>query len=168
LSLTLPPLKTRTEDIKPLINHYIVRICERRKIDIKGISPDFMEQLIRYAWPGNVRELINTLETAISGALNEDILFSRHIPDYIRIQTARAALKEGKKGSDGEPVNTSTAASMPTFKSYRKSATERVEREYLEKLIVLARGDVKTACRISHLSRSRFYELIKHHRIPLS
>ncbi len=168
LSITLPALRKRPEDIKALVNHYIVKICERRDIGIKGVSSDFMEMITRFTWPGNVREVINTLETAISAAQNEDTLFSRHIPDYIRIQVAQASLGVEKPGTDEKPTDAPVTDAMLSFKTYRKTAVEGAEREYLKKLAVLSRGDVRTACRISHLSRSRFYELIKHHGISFS
>lgn len=133
----------------------------------KGISCDFMDLLVRYSWPGNVRELINTLETAISTAANEDMLFSRHLPEYIRIQVARASLNDKLLRDDTNKINIGLNTLLPTFKKYRKVATERAEKEYLEKLTSVTNGDVHAACRISQLSRSRYYELIKMHEIPV-
>jgi two-component system NtrC family response regulator len=167
-NLPLPPLRSRREDIKALANHYIIRICERQGIGIKGVSPDFIEMLTRYSWPGNVRELINALETAISAASGEDMLFSMHIPDYIRIQIAKASLPDGQAKGIAATADFSEANPLPSFKSYRKEATERAEKEYLERLTALTDRKVQEACRISGLSRSRYYELIKRHGIDIS
>jgi two-component system NtrC family response regulator len=165
LNITLPPLRKHTEDIKALVSQHIGRICERLKIGIKGTSPDFLELLTRYAWPGNVRELINTLEWAISSAGDEDMLFSRHLPDYIRIQAAQASLADEVPSGPERKVKAADIALLPSFKTYRKAAAERVEKEYLEKLTSATRGDVQAACRISRLSRSRYYQLIKLHQV---
>jgi two-component system NtrC family response regulator len=165
LSITLPPLRKHPEDIKALVSQYIVRICERLKFGIKGISPDFLEMLTRYAWPGNVRELINTLESAISSAGDEDMLFSRHLPDYIRIQAAKALLADKVPPEPKRKVKVAAIAALPSFKTYRKAAAERAEKEYLEKLASTTSGDVHAACRISRLSRSRYYQLVKQHQV---
>ncbi len=165
LSITLPPLRKRSEDIKALVTHHLASICDRQGIGMKGISSDFTDTLMAYAWPGNLRELVNTIESAVSVAIEEEMLFSWHIPDYIRIEVARASVDDHQsKKAFREGANTSVS-SLPTFKSYRRKATERSEKEYLEKLWHLTKGDVQEACRISKLSRSRYYELIKLHRI---
>lgn len=167
LSITLPPLRRRSEDIKALVSQYIARLCERQRIGTKGTSPDFLDFLTRYSWPGNVRELINTLETAISTARAEDMLFSRHLPEYIRIYVTKASLTGGLPRGADHKTDTAAVTSLPPLKSYRKMAAVRAEKEYLEKLAARTRGDTQAACRISKLSRSRFYELIKLHEIFL-
>ncbi len=167
LCIHLPPLRARGEDIKALTNHHIVRTCERREIDVKGTSPDFHDIMGRYGWPGNVRELINALENAISAAHNEDILFSRHIPEYIRIQVAKASLP--RESAPVRPMEKQPLPDgLPSFKSHRRKVLAQAEKAYLERLTALTRGDVRAACRISRLSRSRFYELIRHYGISLS
>ena len=59
LSIELPPLKERLEDIKPLAFYYINEICLRYQVDIKGFSSGFLDALTTYEWPGNVREVLN-------------------------------------------------------------------------------------------------------------
>jgi DNA-binding NtrC family response regulator len=126
-----------------------------------------MEMVTRYGWPGNVRELVNTMETAISATQGEQMLFSRHLPDDMRIQVVQASLADMKPGDGENRSGAGVGVSMTDFKSYRKTALDRAEKKYLQELVTLAGGDVQAACRIANLSRSRYYELIKQHDIPI-
>lgn len=163
LDIMLPALRDRTKDIIALCLHYNARICEKRNLNTKGFSPDFFEILCQYQWPGNIRELVSTLEIAISAAHYEPTIFSRHIPESIRIQTAKAEI--GRKQLDANAIFEQVApifeTRLPPIKAYRKEALDKADRLYLRELAQASRGDVEKACQISGLSRSRLYELIK-------
>ena len=60
--LELPPLRSRSEDIPALINHFVLQVCAQNNWKPMPISPDAVELLKRYAWPGNIRELRNVVE----------------------------------------------------------------------------------------------------------
>ncbi len=66
LTVELPPLSARKEDIKELAMYHMARVCERYQIGTKGFSPEFFDALMAYEWPGNVRELVNAMERAVS------------------------------------------------------------------------------------------------------
>jgi DNA-binding NtrC family response regulator len=66
IPIVLPPLRSRTEDIPPLTQHFIGKICKEQKIPEKKISTEAMRLLEAYPWPGNVRELENTLERTVA------------------------------------------------------------------------------------------------------
>jgi len=66
IPITLPPLRSRTEDVAPLTTHFITKICKEQKIPEKKISIEAMRLLEAYPWPGNVRELENTLERTVA------------------------------------------------------------------------------------------------------
>ena len=65
ITVLLPPLRDRPEDIAPLTNHFLAQYCGRLGKRIKEITPDAWELLTRYHWPGNVRELANFIERAV-------------------------------------------------------------------------------------------------------
>jgi len=65
VSLTLPLLRARREDIPLLTGHFLKRFAEKNHKEIKGITPQAMDRLIRYDWPGNVRELMNAVERGV-------------------------------------------------------------------------------------------------------
>ncbi|MFH0997247.1 MAG: sigma-54 dependent transcriptional regulator [Pseudomonadota bacterium] len=163
LDITLPALRDRSKDIVPLCMHYNAGICEKRNLNTKGFSPDFFEILCQYQWPGNIRELVSVLEIAISAAHYEPTLFSRHIPESIRIQAARAEIGRNQihGNATSEPVPHARETSLPPIKAYRKEVIDKTDRLYLKELAQVSMGNVEKACRISGLSRSRLYELLK-------
>src|SRR6187401_729801 len=65
VSVEMPPLRERKEDIIPLANTFIKRFSGELKKKIDGLDPDAQKLLIRYNWPGNIRELENTIERAM-------------------------------------------------------------------------------------------------------
>ncbi|MGD8837774.1 MAG: sigma-54 dependent transcriptional regulator [Desulfobacteraceae bacterium] len=173
ISLNLPPLRERKEDIKALAMYYINSLSERAKISTKGIDADFMSTIRGYHWPGNVRELFHSLEQAFVASGDEMTLFAMHLPPDIRIRVARqtignASQDNGKPKSDAAPdkeapYNTPTLFSdpMPSIKDFKI----RMEKLYLKHLISRSGADVNTILKISKLSRSHFYALLKRHGI---
>ena len=65
VSLEIPPLTKRRDDIPLLARHFLEIFAEKNKKEIKGFTPKAMDQLVRYDWPGNVRELMNAVERAV-------------------------------------------------------------------------------------------------------
>jgi two-component system response regulator PilR (NtrC family) len=66
IPIVLPPMRARLEDIPPLTQHFIGKICKEQRIPEKKISTEAMRLLEAYPWPGNVRELENTLERTVA------------------------------------------------------------------------------------------------------
>jgi len=65
VSVEVPPLRERKEDIPTLALHFLEMFSKKNKRDIKGFSPDAMDAMIRYEWEGNVRELMNCVERGV-------------------------------------------------------------------------------------------------------
>ena len=65
ITIELPPLRERTEDVEPLAHHFLKRFAARMSKHIHSIEPDALETLRSYTWPGNVRELENVMERAV-------------------------------------------------------------------------------------------------------
>jgi len=74
LTLLMPPLRERKEDIPLLANHFLQKFTEENHKNISHISPEALEILIGYPWPGNVRELENTIERAVIFSIHPIIL----------------------------------------------------------------------------------------------
>ncbi len=165
LHLNLPPLNKRKEDIRELLTHYMAKLCENNNLATKGFSPEFFEALVAYDWPGNVRELINTLESVIAESLDAPILFPYHLPVNIRICATQANIDEGKPPHSTSVYEEVSSSTLPTLKGYREAGLTTLEKEYLEKLMVSTHGNIKNACKISGLSRSRLYGLMKKYDI---
>lgn len=166
ISLNLPPLRERTEDIKPLLLNYITTLCDSYQIAIKGYSPELIEVLQSYAWPGNVRELFSALEYAVNQALHEPTLFPMHLPEHIRIRVARRSFAQDgpdEKQTGSEPL----AQPLQKWQTFRKGHMAEGEKRYLTELMVQANGVIKQASTISGLSQPRLYELLRKYDISL-
>ncbi|OGD21734.1 MAG: Fis family transcriptional regulator [Candidatus Aminicenantes bacterium RBG_16_63_16] len=167
LSLDLPPLRDCREDIKDLSLHYVAKFCAQYDVPMKGFSSDFFDALDEYDWPGNVRELIQALEKAVVTAKDEPVLYPKHLPQHVRIHIARAALEPKSPEEPGDTGKVMGADELPTLEKAREAGLARIEREYLVQLNKSTNGDIKEACRISGLSRSRLYALYnKHYILP--
>lgn len=162
--LDLPPLKERPADIKSLSRFHTDRLCDRMGIAPKGFSPDFLDVLASYSWPGNIRELVNTLDRALAAARYEPTLFPKHLPPQIRIQVVRKSLDHPHQLPEACPADTHYK-NLPPLQDFRESIYIQAERQYLADLMDLTAGDIKAAIRISGLSQSRLYALLKKHGI---
>lgn len=161
LVLELPPLREMKEDLKDLMLYYLVRFCEQYDLSVKGYSPDFLEVLMAYDWPGNIRELIQALEKAIISAKDEPVLFPKHLPDHIRIHLARAAVLQKRAPAPSPEKGPAAVDTSLNLKDFREAELARIEKDYLSSLLSRTNGDVGEACRVSGLSRSRLYTLLK-------
>jgi DNA-binding NtrC family response regulator len=82
LTIDIPPLRERREDIPLLVNTFINRFCEENRISFVGVNDEAMEVLKNYDWPGNVRELKNLVENMLISSPDRKIR-PEDIPDYI-------------------------------------------------------------------------------------
>jgi transcriptional regulator with PAS, ATPase and Fis domain len=83
ISIEIPPLRKRKDDIKLLTSYFIRRYCQKMGIENKTISDETMNFLISYGWPGNVRELENSIEHAVLLAKGNQITME-DLPDKIK------------------------------------------------------------------------------------
>ena len=167
ITIDLPPLRKRGDDIWELALHFMNKFSNRDRKGTKGFSPEFMASLEAYRWPGNVRELANAMENILAEAGDSPILFPKHLPVHIRVTLARASV--GKRGQAGsaEPEGKEVVSSpeLGRWKAFRDAAIHEAEKGYLLKLMSFTRGKIKDACEISGLSRPRLYALLKKHGI---
>ncbi|MDR2744788.1 MAG: sigma-54 dependent transcriptional regulator [Desulfovibrio sp.] len=82
VSLRLPPLRERSEDIPLLAMHFLKSFARKNEKSVRGFTPGAMDRLMKYAWPGNVRELENTVERAVVLLMGEYVS-ERELPSAI-------------------------------------------------------------------------------------
>jgi two-component system NtrC family response regulator len=165
ITIDLPPLRVRSEDIKDLVVHAMRKICDIYGLGLKGLSPDVLETLSTYSWPGNVRELFNTMERAIAAARSEDTLFSKHLPTRVRVASARASVSGKAYDTERPEISDASQKTLPSMKQFRESLLAEGEKKYMKNLMQLVKGDIKEACRVSGLGRARLYGLMKKYNV---
>src|SRR6266567_1127336 len=82
ITVDLPSLRSRSEDIPPLVNHFLAKFSTENGKSVRQISPEALRPLMDYAWPGNVRELENVIERAVVLS-NGPVIGIELIPDHI-------------------------------------------------------------------------------------
>ena len=136
LTLQLPALSERREDIPLLAQHFLSQVCERYGKEVAGFAPDAMEYLCSLRWSGNIRQLANAVEQCC-------VLSTAGLIPLSLVQ---------KAVSDG-------MASIPTLAEARR----QFERDYLEKLLRVTAGNASVAARIADRNRTEFYRLLQKH-----
>lgn len=138
VSLTLPPLAQRPEDIPLLVSHFLRQLAERAGKEIKTFSPEAMELLVGASWPGNVRQLQNVIEQTVA------LSTSAVIP---------ASLV--RKALHNQP------SQVLSFAQRR----DQFERDYLTQLLRMTQGNVSRAARLAQRNRTEFYKLLRRYHL---
>jgi len=138
VSLALPSLSQRREDIPVLANHFLKNLAARYGKTLNGFAQDAMEVLVRHTWPGNVRELYNVVEQAVALATTPLI--------------SPGLLESAIRGEMGD---------LSSFESARFD----FERDYLAKLLKITNGNVTQAARLAKRNRTEFYKLLQRHHL---
>ena len=138
VSLRLPSLAERREDIPVLATHFLRRLAERYEKPVPSLAPDAMQLLVAAPWPGNVRQLLNLLEQAVALATTSVITAS----------LVQSALRED-------------AAALVPFEEARKT----FERDYLVRLLKITGGNVTQAAQMAKRNRTEFYKLLQRHML---
>ncbi|MBM4147671.1 MAG: sigma-54-dependent Fis family transcriptional regulator [Lentisphaerae bacterium] len=141
VSVALPPLRERLDDIPLLCDHFIKVLNEKNGRSVEGITPDVMAAFMAYRWPGNVRELRNTIEKMLVLSRGQR-LTARDLPRNIR---------EAAQMSDG-PVP--VAATGP-------ATIEDVERRAIESALRRNRGNRSRAAKELGISRRTLHRRLR-------
>ncbi len=126
LSLRLPPLRDRPEDLPLLIDAFIQQLAQQMDLPVNGISPEARRLLLAHDWPGNVRELENTLQRAMVLCEGTQLL-ARDLPPRIRGNSS----DDSDSSLDNEKLSLGDAV---------RRATERVERAWIQAALSEHRG----------------------------
>jgi two-component system response regulator GlrR len=136
VSLTLPRLDERREDIPLLALHFVKLLAGKYGKQVNGFAPEALEALATAAWPGNVRQLFNVVEQ--SCALTSTPL----IPLTLVQRALRVPVMDALNYAE---------------------AKQRFERNYLVQLLKLTDGSVADAARLAERNRTEFYRLLQKH-----
>lgn len=123
VEIMLPPLRERSEDIPPLVEHFIRRFRTAKRRHIEGIEDDALALLVRYPFPGNIRELENVIERAFV-VCQKNLIDVRSLPDYVRQHPPEGKLG---KGAGDLLKNAEAKLIVRTLKKHRGNRTRAAE-----------------------------------------
>ena len=118
VTLRIPPLRERPEDIALLAEHYLERFAAEHEKEPKTLSKEALEVLAAHSWPGNVRELKNVLESLVIFHQG-DTLAANELPAELR--------RSGSAGGDGGPVQRRTGEPRTMAEIERRAILETLE-----------------------------------------
>lgn len=133
VSIKMPPLRERHDDILPLAHHFLTDLCKKYQKSIKGFSYDAEQLLRQYPWPGNIREMSHALERAVLMCNGENI----HKNHFML-----------------EPTESGTA-------DIDSMSVEEMEKMLIEKSLKRNEGNVSEAAKQLGMSRATFYRRLK-------
>ncbi len=124
ISIHLPPLRNRKEDLNSLVEHFIEKISTKMNKKITGIDFNTLAYIQNYDWPGNIRELENIIERAINMCDNE-IITIKDLPFYITNSSPKNInlinLRDGEILSIEEYEKEIISLAMKKYKSFNKA-----------------------------------------------
>jgi two-component system, NtrC family, response regulator AtoC len=145
VSIVVPPLRGRTEDIPLLAHHFLQKYNQRTAKDIKQITSEAMDCLLKYSWPGNVRELENIIERAVIFC-KESFISEQELPENLK----------------GDP----TAELYPDLQGKPLDmALATVEKRILLQALKSTRWNKSEAAKRLGISRSTFMSKCKKHHL---
>jgi len=144
VSVEMPPLIRRTEDIPELIDHMIARISEEQGLPVKTYDETAISTLQSYSWPGNIRQLKNIVEHTL--ILGGEIITENDLPNDIT---------EGS-GTIGGSASQANIISLPL-----REAREAFEREYLITQINRYSGNISRTAAFVGMERSALHRKLK-------
>jgi Nif-specific regulatory protein len=134
VSIDMPPLRDRKEDIPALATHFITRFSGELKKRVDGLSADALKLLLRYNWPGNIRELENAIERAVLLADGREL--------------TALDLHLGDESSTGETSELAPVLKLPP----RGIALEEIERQALVEALRMSNWVQKDAAELLNIS----------------
>ncbi len=152
VTLTLPPLRARRQDIPLLIDHFLHALGTRHGRGLVAVDSEAQRRLLAYDWPGNIRELQNVLERAMLLA-EQDVIGPEHLPADLRAPLAGTARPPAAESGPAD-----VAPRLPTL--------EAVEREHVLRVLTATGGNRDETSRVLGISRRTLTRMIQRWDLP--
>jgi two-component system response regulator AtoC len=156
LTIQIPPLRERVDDIPVLARHFLARACHRLRLSMKDIEPEALQLLRDHAWPGNVRELENTIERAV-------VLCSGEHIDAASLPERLLALRKPGVGREIDVSDTVDPADLSI-----KRASRRAEQGLIRRALAETGGNRTKAAELLEISHRALLYKIKEYGIVVA
>lgn len=159
VSLFIPPLRDRKDDIPLLVSSFIEKYNLLFGMNIKDIDEEVYELFLQYDWPGNVRELEHLIEGTMNLMVEEDIIHFSHLPVPFR---KKPQFKETKPSIIGiDEMLHSEEATLPTLEAYMQD----VEKKYLDKVLKQHHFNISKTAKALGISRQSLQYRMKKYEV---
>jgi DNA-binding NtrC family response regulator len=158
VTLSIPPLRERREDIPELIDTYVQRFRIHLGREVASCAPEAVDALVRYNWPGNVRELINVIERAVL-LCSGDRIEVQDLPQNVAAPAGLTALDDPLAPGLAKP---DTWIDRP-LREVKESLIASVERRYVSELLRATRGRIGETAKRAGLNERALYAVMKRH-----
>jgi len=176
LSVHIPPLRERGEDLRPLIQHFCAKYSSLNNNLTKGVNPDFGDALMRIELPGNVRQLENIVRTAILNKVDDSSLGLSDLTPVLWQQIFDETRRTVAACDSDESESLSQLPAMPDSQSYFRRILDENSwnlprsLEYCEKLLLQcvlqsAHGNQSLAARLSGITPRSVYNKLHKHKL---
>jgi two-component system, NtrC family, response regulator AtoC len=155
VTLTIPPLRERREDIPLLVQHYVERFRVLLRRQVTGVTSRALDALTAYEWPGNVRELINVIERAVLLCSGSDIDLDDLPPVIMQRHTAEAG-----PARHAQSVVPPAWFALP-LQDARQELLASFERAYLTRLLEDTGGRISDSARRAGINERSLYDLMR-------
>lgn len=153
ITIELPPLRERGDDLDLLANVFLRRFSQEFNIKARGFSAAALKWINDYPWPGNVRELENKIKRAI--VMAETPILEPWDLGFVERESPAAAEEESEAGQQ--------LTGLPYANLTLKEARQQLEQELLQQALEQFQGNVQKAAEKLAVSRPTFYDLMKKH-----
>ncbi|QDU82208.1 Transcriptional regulatory protein ZraR [Polystyrenella longa] len=163
ISIALPPLRERMEDIYELALHFLEKSRSKTGKEVTGFDEAALGQLVNYPWPGNIRELENVVERAVVMA-DSDKIQLKDLPRMLQVQTPRDVIdvmRTTPRKLEYSSVNDSADQSSGSSWPQAREMADENEREMLQNALAQTGGNKAQAARLLGMPRSTFYSRLK-------
>ncbi len=159
VTLTLPPLRARRQDIPLLIDHFLRELTSRHGRGPVAVDPEAQRRLLAYEWPGNIRELQNVLERAMLLA-EQDVIGPEHLTPMVRGAAASAP-----DALQARPAGVDLDLEAPDGEEPLQSLDE-VDRRHVLHVLTVLRGNRDETSRVLGISRRTLSRMIQRWDLP--
>ncbi|HEX8502317.1 MAG TPA: sigma-54 dependent transcriptional regulator [Pyrinomonadaceae bacterium] len=159
VTLHLPPLRERREDVMPLARHFAERSCPGGGSPV-SFSRDAVRALVSYDWPGNIRELENAVIRAV--ALCDRLVRPEDVPERVR-EAAAAREAEGSGHAHEEAEAAAAAAAAPGEEEEPLVSLSELEGRHIARALRHTGGNKQAAARLLGIDRTTLQRMIKRH-----
>jgi two-component system, NtrC family, response regulator AtoC len=150
VSIRLPPLRERRDDIPLLARHFLSYYSKQTGKSVSAISDNAMELLSNYRWPGNIRELEHAIEQAVALSY-QPVLLPEDLPREVREQTTNQFSAKPAASSE--------------FNFPDQPSLEEMKKRYVHHVLQITNGNVSATARILNVDRRSLYRMLARYKL---